>query len=75
MQVGSTLCLQSIIASNFDRALIHQICDIYANCLCNTYSATTALRMWKGCWFGAVPAVDACSEHYGLAVQLLERKW
>lgn len=71
MQVRSTLCPQLLIASNFDRALIPQICDMSANCLCNTYSAT-ALHMWKGCWFGAVSAVDASSE---LAVQLLGRKW
>ena len=73
MQVRSTLCPQLMITSNFDRPLIHQMCDMSANCLCNTYSAT-ALHMQKGCWFGAVAAVDACSEHYELTVQLLGRK-
>lgn len=62
-----------IIASNFDRALIHQISDMSADCLSNTYSAT-ALRMQKCCLFGAVSAVDACPEHYELAVQLLGRE-
>lgn len=71
--VRSILCLQLIIASNFDRAVIHQVCDMSANCLCSTQSATALLR-GGGCWAGAVLAVDARSEHSELALPSAGRK-
>lgn len=71
--VRSILCLQLVIASNFDRAVIHQVCDMSANCLCSTQSATALLR-GGGCWAGAVLAVDARSEHSELALPSAGRK-
>ena len=50
--------------------------DLWRECqlLCTSYSAT-ALHMLEGCWFGAVSAGGACSEHCESAVPLLGRRW
>lgn len=65
--VRSILCLQLIIASHFDRAVIHQVCGMSASCLC------IALLGCGGCWVGAVLAVDARSEHSELTFSLAGR--
>lgn len=70
MSIRSTLFPPSIIASNLDRALIHQICDMCRLPLQHVHAS--ALRLQTGCWCGA--AAEACSGLSELAVQLQGRK-
>lgn len=57
MSIRSTLFPQLIIASNLDRALIHQFCDMCRLPL--QHVRASALRLQTGRWCGA--AVEACS--------------